>query len=167
MMMLMRQQHQVLAAHAAAASALRSQLLARQQGNNSFASTGTAGGGGGGSSTAGGLPQTEGEEDYGMWAASPDFGGLGGSGVAAGVSSSGPSEALPTRSGSVTRSFIAPGGGQFWEGRRSNSFSNLHEDEAAAVLRTGDAAAEAVLHTAAGGIVRSRSSEELPRLPEL
>jgi type II secretory pathway pseudopilin PulG len=97
-------------------------------------------------------------EDYDMWAATPDYGGADSNNMATG---SGAGSSNPThdnsRGGSLTRSFIAPGGGQYWEGRRSNSFSNLEGAEAHAAAAGSAGSLERT------GIARSRSSSELAR----
>jgi hypothetical protein len=95
-----------------------------------------------------------GSEDYDMWAAPPDYGGANSNmATSSGVSSS--NAPHDSRGPSFTRSFIAPGGGQYWEGRRSNSFSNLEGVEAHA------AAAGSAGSLGKAGIARSRSSSEL------
>jgi hypothetical protein len=96
-----------------------------------------------------------GSEDYDMWSAPPDYGGANSNmATSSGVGSSNQPHDK-SRGGSFTRSFIAPGGGQYWEGRRSNSFSNLEGVEAHA------AAAGSAGSMGRMGIARSRSSSEL------
>jgi hypothetical protein len=96
-----------------------------------------------------------GSEDYDMWAAPPDYGGANSNmATSSGVGSSVPAQDA-SRGASFTRSFIAPGGGQYWEGRRSNSFSNLENVEAHA------AAAGSAGSLGKTGLARSRSSSEL------
>jgi hypothetical protein len=74
----------------------------------------------------------QGSEDYGMWATPPDYGGA----VHA-------DEASSRGASGNSRSFIAASGGQYWQGRRSNSWGNLPE--------------------AAGGDLTSPRSSSLPR----
>eukprot|EP00775_Hariotina_reticulata_P003910 gene3910-4164_t len=83
--------------------------------------------------------------DYEIWAAPPDYGNV--NQGQSGVTSAEPG----SRTGSVTKSFIAPGGGQYWDGRRSNSFSNLQESDEAADLAV----------VAGRTIMRSKSSEDI------
>jgi len=82
-------------------------------------------------------------EDYGLWATPPDYGG---SGYA--------DEGGSSRGASGSRTLLAPSGGQYWQGRRSNSWSNNMAD---AVLGADEAASP---HSQT--LPRSRSSEDVP-----
>jgi hypothetical protein len=97
-----------------------------------------------------------GSEDYDMWSAPPDYGGANSNMATSSRVGSSNQSHDNSRGGSFTRSFIAPGGGQYWEGRRSNSFSNLEGVEAHAAAAAGSAGS-----IGRTGIARSRSSSEL------
>jgi hypothetical protein len=136
--MLQQQQHQ---------QQLQQQAMFYQHGGQGSSMSAAAAAGLGASGDASGVARQgshrDESSDYEMWGAPPDYGNI--SQGQSGVTSAEPG----SRTGSVTRSFIAPGGGQYWDGRRSNSFSNLQEepDHLAAV--------------AGRSIVRSRSSEDI------
>jgi hypothetical protein len=133
---------------------MRQQQLRMQEA--AFAAAGVGGGRGsfGGSSSQQDAEQqqyeggvaSERSEDYGLWAAPPDYG-----------AQMHADEAASSRAASGnSRSFIAPSGGQYWQGRRSNSWSNLPD----AVLGQDPATSPQQSEL----LPRSRSSGEVPHL---
>lgn len=132
---------------------LRQQQLRMQEA--ALAAAGVAGRGSfGGSSSQHDVEQqqyegglvSERSEDYGLWAAPPDYG-----------AQMHADDANSSRAASGnSRSFIAPSGGQYWQGRRSNSWSNLPDAVLGADPATSPPQSEL--------LPRSRSSGEVPHL---
>jgi hypothetical protein len=128
-----RQQQQMAAGGPAAAAALAA-----------AAAAGGSRGSFGGGSEHGQAQQLgpQGSDDYGMWATPPDYGPT----VHA-------DEASSRGTSGNSRNILSPVGGQYWQGRRSNSWSNLPDAEPGGQVGS----------PRSGVLSRSRSSEDISK----
>jgi hypothetical protein len=134
----LRQQQQMLAGSAAAA------LAAAAGGRGSYG--GSSQHDGDSSQQYEGNLGPQGSEDYGMWATPPDYGAQ----VHA-------DEASSRGASGNSKSFVAASGGQYWQGRRSNSWSNLPDAVLGGELTSPHSQS----------LPRSRSSDDIPAVAVL
>jgi hypothetical protein len=129
-----RQQQQMAAGGPAAAAALAAAAAAGGGSRGSF----------GGGSEHGQVQQLgpQGSEEYGMWATPPDYG-----------PSVHADEASSRASSNTSRNILSPVGGQYWQGRRSNSWSNLPDSVVGAQVGS----------PRSGVLSRSRSNEDISK----